>query len=633
MEQDKFERLVNQLEQKAFNDPQGYQVKVLMMAALGFLVLTIAIIFALVPLLALAGLVLVVIATGGKALIVLLKLGKLLIILLIPTWVMLKSTFQMLFTRFPAPQGRVVTSKEAPKLFESIEKLRQHMHGPQIHCVLLTGDFNAAILQHPRFGLFGWEKNYLMLGLPFLQAMTESEALAVLAHEYGHLSGHHSRLGGFIYRFRITWGKLQGISEQWRDWGSRIIAKLFSWYAPYFNAYTFVFARQNEYLADSTSVELVGVQNVANALMKSHVVGQFEKNVFWPKIDRLISTNALPINNRSQFWKDAMQEQLSDEQRTQYLQIACQYQTDHFDTHPSLTDRLKAIGVEVREETAKQLLAPNVSAAELWLGSAYQTIATEVDDQWQQSVREHWTQRHRYLSERTQTLEKLKAQLHHTEDERWQLISIDQELNPEANISERLAEFLNDFPNHSQALFRRGQARLNNNDEHGVADLDKVMTLDKEAILPACEVLWRYYLNINADKAEIYRQKYIERSNYLNAIQAELSSLPADATLSMHDLSIETVERIRTLIVSDAKYISKVYLLRRILKTDANSHDYVLAFETHWWTLGDKSNKVLKRLMDKEYTVPMYIVNIKSPYYKKFKKRIKELSIPILYKN
>ena len=632
MEQDEFEQLVDQLEQKALKDPRAYQFKVLVMAALGFLVLAIAMLFALVPLAALAGLVLIVIATGGKALLVLLKLGKLLVILLIPTWIMLKSAFKMLFTRFPLPQGRVVTSKEAPKLFESIEKLRQHMRGPEIHCVLLTEDINAAILQHPRFGMFGWEKNYLMLGLPFLQTMTESEALAVLAHEYGHLSGHHSRLGGFIYRFRSAWGRLHEISEEWRDWGSRIIAKLFKWYAPYFNAYTFVFARQNEYLADSTSVELVGVQNVANALMKSHIVGQFENDVFWPNINQLISTNAHPINNRSQYWIEAIQLQLSEERRTKYLKVASQYQTDHFDTHPCLTDRLKAIGVDVNEEHAKQLIAPETSAAELWLGNAYQTIASEFDRKWQQGIEEHWTQRHAYLNERRQTLDRLQAEEHLTESDRWQMITIAQELNPELDVSESLDQFLEEFSNHPQALFNRGLARLNNGEEQGVIDLEKVMALDEEAILPVCEALWRYYLNLDADKAEGYRQKYIEHNNYLNTIKAEFSSLPANATVAEHDLDDQTVEKIYALIANDAKHISKVYLMRRVLKSDERLHDYVLAFETSWWTVGDKSQSVLNRLIEKEYTIPMYIVNLKSPYYKKLKKTIKKLSIPLLYR-
>src|SRR5512135_3016401 len=105
-----FESLVTRLEVSARENPQRYLLWVL----------GVALLFALVPAALLAGLVLVVILTGGKALILLLKLGKLVVLLLIPAWVMIKSSFQMLFTRFPRPQGRSLKEDEAPALFARI---------------------------------------------------------------------------------------------------------------------------------------------------------------------------------------------------------------------------------------------------------------------------------------------------------------------------------------------------------------------------------------------------------------------------------------------------------------------------------------------------------------------------------
>lgn len=50
------------------------------------------------------------------------------------------------------------------------------------------------------------ESAALYVGRRLLQALSEEEAMAVVAYEYGHLVGHHSRFGGFIYRFRIALG-------------------------------------------------------------------------------------------------------------------------------------------------------------------------------------------------------------------------------------------------------------------------------------------------------------------------------------------------------------------------------------------------------------------------------------------
>ena len=74
--------------------------------------------------------------------------------------------------------------------------------------MLLTGDFNAAIVQHPRFGIFGGTRNYLMLGLPLMQSLSPAEFQAVVAHEFGHLWGAHGRFGAWIYRLRTGWARL-----------------------------------------------------------------------------------------------------------------------------------------------------------------------------------------------------------------------------------------------------------------------------------------------------------------------------------------------------------------------------------------------------------------------------------------
>jgi hypothetical protein len=55
---------------------------------------------------------------------------------------------------------------------------------PRFHHVLVTDDFNAAVVQAPRLGLFGWYRNYLLIGLPLAKALTVEQFKAVLAHEF-----------------------------------------------------------------------------------------------------------------------------------------------------------------------------------------------------------------------------------------------------------------------------------------------------------------------------------------------------------------------------------------------------------------------------------------------------------------
>jgi Zn-dependent protease with chaperone function len=66
---------------------------------------------------------------------------------------------------------------------------------------------NAGVQQVPRFGIFG-SRNFLVLGLPLLQAVTPTELRAVVAHELAHLSRSHGRVNVWLYRIRATWGQL-----------------------------------------------------------------------------------------------------------------------------------------------------------------------------------------------------------------------------------------------------------------------------------------------------------------------------------------------------------------------------------------------------------------------------------------
>lgn len=631
MKNEELDHLINRLEGMAKDHPARYTFYVISIALLGFAILGVAIISSLLSVFLLLGLAVLVIATGGKALILVAKLGKLLILLALPAWAMIRSSFSILFTRFPSPAGRELKPAEAPALFARLNDIRQRMNGPRIHHVLLTDELNAAIVQHPRFGLLGWEKNYLMLGLPLLQALSEDEALAVVAHEYGHLSGRHGRLGGFIYRFRSAWGRLQYLSEQWNDWGSRLIARLFRWYAPYFNAYTFVFARRNEYVADQCSVEIVGQRNAASALMKISVASLFENEKFWPSIDRRVVEEPEPIKKRSALWREALQSELDLETRSRYVETAGQRKTDHFDTHPALNERLSAIGLPVGSLDSQHLDVPAVSAAMNWLGNHLESIQSEFDRTWEENVSDQWRCRHAYLQERKKRLAVLGTQASLTTDEQWEYISLLGELSPGEDQLPRINALIADVPEHLSARYRRGVLLLEKGDEAGIGDLESVMQTDQDAILPACEAAWRYYLDRSPEKAEHYRMRWQERSDYVERVQAELKTLPPNAKIAPAALDEEALEDIRAVLHTQKKRVTRAYLFQRVLKSDPAVKDYVLAFETSLLTVGDKGPEVIKNLIDQQFPFPVFIVHLKTKPYNKFKKQIKRLKIAPFY--
>ena len=61
------------------------------------------------------------------------------------------------------------------KLWATMNALREKIAAPPFHQILLTGDFNASVMQRPRLGIFGWSENYLEVGLPLMHTLTKAQ--------------------------------------------------------------------------------------------------------------------------------------------------------------------------------------------------------------------------------------------------------------------------------------------------------------------------------------------------------------------------------------------------------------------------------------------------------------------------
>ncbi|TCT19342.1 Zn-dependent protease with chaperone function [Melghiribacillus thermohalophilus] len=152
--------------------------------------------------------------------------------------------------RIKPPGGLEIKKDQAPLLFDMLEDIKKKIQSPKIHKVLITSDFNAAISQVPRLGMFGFHKNYLIIGLPLMHALTADQFKSVIGHELGHLSRKHGKFSSWIYRVRESWLKVIDVLEHKKTYGLWIYKKFFNWFFPRFNAYSFVIRRENEYEAD-----------------------------------------------------------------------------------------------------------------------------------------------------------------------------------------------------------------------------------------------------------------------------------------------------------------------------------------------------------------------------------------------
>ena len=166
MTDEEFEPLVGRLEQQAKRNPAGYRTRALLMALLGNAYLGVMLL--LIALLVVAAAISVVwIKAAGV---------KIAILMAVFLWLVLKA----LWVRLAPPEGTEITARDAPELFRMIEELRRALRSPSFHHVLVTNDFNAAVVQAPRLGLFGWYRNYLLIGLTLAKGPSSSSRRCLL---------------------------------------------------------------------------------------------------------------------------------------------------------------------------------------------------------------------------------------------------------------------------------------------------------------------------------------------------------------------------------------------------------------------------------------------------------------------
>ena len=318
-------------------------------------------------------------------------------------WVVLRT----LLTRWPPPTGRVVTRAEAPVLFELLDKMRVKLGGPPIHHVLIDNEYNACIVQRPRWGLVGPSVNYLVLGLPFMVSMSTSEMLAVIGHEYGHLCGAHGRASSWIYRQRRVFEQVAARIEA--DAESSIwhmaMSRAMQAFAPIFYGYTFVLGRQMEYEADRTGAQVTSTQAAVSGLIRSELLGNWLHQDFWPTLYRQADLRERPTILPYQAMAIAFRMSHDEWATPDRLRSAWRQESSVDDTHPCLRARVEALGQQPALPARLQR-----SAATALLGQLGEELANEFDQAWWLEESKPWNERYRHVVRSHARLRELTSQ-------------------------------------------------------------------------------------------------------------------------------------------------------------------------------------------------------------------------------
>lgn len=600
---EQFDRLVRQVEAKWGSQPAALRRQVMLWALLGYLgwLSGLAVTWGLAALFLVPALRLPL-AEGAW---LYLPGG---VILIAGSWAVLRAL------RVPSvpPEGRVLERHEAPELLAELARLQTRLRAGRFHRVLLTADCNASVVPVPRLGVLGWPRQFLVLGLPLLDSLSPAEMRAVLAHELAHLSRRHGRLGHWLYRLRRSWERLLEPLAQPRPPGEvslRPALRLFvRWFWPRFNARAFVFSRASEYEADALAAELAGTEPTAAALRRIALCGQYAAERFWPEVWLRTQEHAEPPAGIMTELRDRLATALTNEDAQRLLAQCLHTITTNADTHPCLTDRLRALGTLSPDPAheASGLLPSGPTAAEAWFGASLAAVRQGVEQHWRRACGETWRQRHAKagaLQDRLRHLGAATPARAADADCLWDRARVLMELQGDVAAEPALREVLAVRPAHAAANFHLGRLLLQAGQAEGETFLERAMTEDEEAVPEAGALLHNHFRATGqATRLAELRARLDRHQAALEASHRERRTVSVTDPLLPHGISEAEWAHLQEVLTAEPDLFA-ADLARKQLTHFPNQRLFVLAVRARprwrWWSDRAAEQRLVERLQQR----------------------------------
>jgi Zn-dependent protease with chaperone function len=171
-----------------------------------------------------------------------------------------------LFFRAEEPHGVLVDERQAPHLWAEVRGLAQTAGTRAPDDIRIVPEVNAAVSEDSKLlGLIPGRR-HLYIGMPLLLGLNVSQFRAVIGHELGHYSNHHTRLGAVAFRGRLAIG---GALEHL---GGSLLGLPFRAYGRLYLLVDNAASRQQEREADQIAVRVAGSDAAAAALAELPVL-------------------------------------------------------------------------------------------------------------------------------------------------------------------------------------------------------------------------------------------------------------------------------------------------------------------------------------------------------------------------
>ncbi len=429
-----------------------------------------------------------------------------------------------------------INPRDMSPLRELVDDLCKKADAPKIHNIVLTDELNAAALQTG--GLASWigVKRTLFLGVPLMHLLSLEEIKAVVSHEIGHFSRSHGFLAHWIYRIRYKWDDQLRYSSS----GDRLdgfFNMIGRTYVPRFLKASFSISRACEFEADETSAALVSPDALISALMKIECASAAQQSSFRAEIHTACLCSEQPPSDYWSRFRTHLTSQPIDLSIVHRDEGEISSTTQWNDTHPSLQDRARHLGIELR--TA----AWTVPAGDDLFPSEWVSMIEDSNQRWTESARQSWRLRHLYLRwlQTTPPVDepiygsnpKLRPALHAFE------------FSADTNRLQDLRNLASDDGENAAIKFILGKTLLECSNIDGIPVLISAIRLDERIAAKASLLIYTYvkargHLDLLPQAEKRYHHYKTRRQKYLSELRQSvltsgLTPLPASLPALLKD--------------------------------------------------------------------------------------------------
>jgi tetratricopeptide (TPR) repeat protein len=169
-------------------------------------------------------------------------------------------------------------------------------------------------------------------------------------------------------------------------------------------------------------------------------------------------------------------------------------------------------------------------------------------------------------------------------EDAWQRACWTEEFRDDDAALSLYQRILEESPDHAPAHFAVGRLLLERADEAGLGHLERAMALDPEAVLPACELAYRFLMGRGQpQQARPYYERAVRQTELIKRANAERSQVSPKDAFSEHGLPAAALGSLQAQL---ARYpqVARAYLVRKDMTYFPERPCYVLGvvLRTNW---------------------------------------------------